>query len=83
MWFKRRLRYIVKSLTYRIISSLITFLAGWLITGDILIGLTLGIIEITFKLAVYYAHEEIWHKIRFGKKKKKRIMKKNDLIYLE
>ena len=82
MWFKRRLRYIVKSLTYRIISSLITFFAGWLITGDILIGLTLGIIEITFKLAVYYAHEEIWHKIKFGKRNKK-VIKKEDLIYLE
>ena len=83
MWFRRRLRYIVKSLTYRTISVLITFFAGWLLTGDPIIGLTLGLIEVTLKLAVYYAHEEVWHKIKFGKRKRKKILKKEDLIYLE
>jgi len=50
-------------------------------TGDPMIGLTLGLIEVTIKLLVYYIHEEIWGKIEFGvpfckKKSKKRKKKK-------
>ena len=83
MWLRRRLRYIVKSLTYKTLSVLITFFAGWLLTGDPRIGLTLGVIEVTLKLAVYYAHEEVWHKINFGRKNYKKVIKKEKLIYLE
>jgi uncharacterized membrane protein len=49
-------------------------------TGDPMIGLTLGLIEVTIKLLVYYIHEEIWGKIKFGvpycKKKSKKKKKK-------
>ena len=81
MWFRKRLRFIVKTLTYKFLSVLITILAVWLMTGDPMIGLTLGLIEVTIKLLVYYIHEEIWGKIEFGvpfckKKSKKRKKKK-------
>ena len=80
MWFKKRLRFIVKTLTYKFLSVLITILGAWLITGNPMVGLTLGLLEITVKLLVYYIHEEIWGKIKFGvpycKKKKKRKRKK-------
>jgi len=80
MWFRKRLRFIVKTLTYKFLSVLITILAVWLITGDPMIGLTLGLVEITVKLFIYYIHEEIWGKIKFGVpycKKKKRRKRKN------
>ena len=80
MWFKKRLRFIVKTLTYKFLSVLITILGAWLITGNPMVGLTLGLLEITVKLLVYYIHEEIWGKIKFCvpycKKKRKRRRKK-------
>ena len=82
MWFKKRLRFLVKTLTYKTLSVLITILAVWIMTGNPMIGLTLGLIEITVKLLVYYLHEEIWGKIDFGvprcrkKKKKNRTLTK-------
>ena len=85
MWFKKRLRFLVKTLTYKTLSVLITILAVWIMTGSPMIGLTLGLIEITVKLLVYYIHEEIWGKIDFGvprcrkKKKKKKKKKKRTL----
>lgn len=70
-WLKKRVRYIFKTITYKTLSIIITILAGWILTGDYIIGLSLGMVEITVKLFIYYLHEEIWGKIDFGKKTKK------------
>ena len=38
-------RTIVKTLTWRITASLTTFIIAWILTGDLLIGLSIGSIE--------------------------------------
>lgn len=81
-WFNNRLRFIFKTITYKTLSIAITILAGWMLTGSVAIGLSLGLVEVTVKLLVYYLHEEAWSKIDFGKdikikkKKKKKVDKK-------
>ena len=70
-WYKRRLRYFLKTITYKTLSLLITVTAGWLLTGNMAIGLSLGVIEITLKLGVYYVHEEVWYYFRNKKRNKK------------
>ena len=62
------IRAILKSLTYKSLSTISTFAAGWLITGDFTIGMTLGIFEITFKLLLYFVHEKVWFNINYGMK---------------
>ena len=81
-WFNNRLRFIFKTITYKTLSIAITILAGWMLTGSVAIGLSLGLVEVTVKLVVYYLHEDAWSKIDFGndikikKKKKKKVDKK-------
>ena len=75
-WVKNRLRYIFKTITYKTISIAITILAGWILTGNAAIGLSLGLVEVTVKLFIYYIHEEIWSKIEFGKEIKIKTKKK-------
>lgn len=71
-WWKKRIRFILKTLTYKVLSILITIVAAWALTGDPYIGLTLGLIEATIKVAVYYVHEEIWYSGRkYFKNRKK------------
>lgn len=65
---KENIRAILKSLTYKSLSTVSTFLAGWLITGNIAIGMTLGIFEVTFKLLLYFVHEKVWFRINYGMK---------------
>tara|TARA_B100000683_G_scaffold89598_1_gene88507 strand:- start:519 stop:968 length:450 start_codon:yes stop_codon:yes gene_type:complete len=65
---KGNIRAILKSLTYKSLSTISTFAAGWLITGDFTIGMTLGIFEITFKLLLYFVHEKVWFNINYGMK---------------
>lgn len=42
-------------------------LLGWLITGDIKLGLTIGGFEVFTKMGLYFFHERVWYKyIKYG-----------------
>jgi len=60
-------RHIVKTISYRIISTLIGFLLMWWISGSITVGTAFGIAELLYKPVQYYVHERIWYKwIKYG-----------------
>lgn len=62
-------RHVAKTISYRIISTLIGFLLVWLISGDIKIGATFSIVELVYKPIQYYIHERVWYRwIKFGLK---------------
>ena len=56
-------RTIVKTMTWRITASLTTFIIAWILTGDLLIGASIGTIEAIAKIFLYYFHERIWTNI--------------------
>ena len=56
-------RTMVKTITWRITVSLTTFLIAWMLTGDILVGASIGSIEAIAKIFLYYFHERIWTNI--------------------
>lgn len=65
-----RKRHIAKSISYRIISTLIGFVTISILTGNILVGTTFSIAELIWKPIQYYYHERIWYKfIKYGIKK--------------
>ena len=53
-------RHIVKSLSWRLIGTIDTFIVAWLITGDLYEGLNLSVITTFTKLFWYYLHELYW-----------------------
>ena len=67
-------RHIAKSLTWRIITSLDTFIIAWLITGKMDWASAIAGVEVLTKMILYYGHERVWYKyIKIGIKKKKKI----------
>ena len=62
-------RHIAKTFTWRIVGTIDTMLLGWLISGDPLIGLKVGLAELLTKMVLYYFHERIWYKSNYGIKK--------------
>lgn len=71
VWFKVNLanskkRHIVKTITWRIVGTLDTFILSWIISGDPLVGLKIGLAEVVTKMILYYFHERVWYKINFG-----------------
>ena len=64
-------RHILKTITWRILGTLDTFLLSWIISGSISIGAAIGGFEVITKMILYYFHERIWYKYsKFGVKKK-------------
>lgn len=62
-------RHLAKTISYRLLSTLIGFLIMWLISGSIKIGATFSIAELVYKPIQYYLHERIWYKwIKYGLK---------------
>lgn len=65
----QRKRHIAKTISYRVISTLIGFLIIWYISGSIKIGTAFSAVELLYKPLQYYIHERVWYKwIKFGLK---------------
>ena len=62
-------RTILKTISWRIVGTLDTMALGWIITGDCLVGLKIGALELFTKFILYYFHERIWLRCKFGTKK--------------
>jgi uncharacterized membrane protein len=63
-------RHIAKTISYRILSTLVGFCVMWWVSGSIQIGAAFGVAELVYKPIQYYIHERIWYKwIKFGLKK--------------
>lgn len=78
VWFRTKLaessnwRHIYKTISWRIIGTIDTMILAWLISGDVLIGLQIGFIEIVTKMSLYYIHERTWYKINYGLKNREK-----------
>jgi len=62
-----RIRSITKAVTWRFTGSLDTFVVSWLLTGQPHLAAGIASIEFFTKIVLYYFHERIWHKIKWGK----------------
>ena len=54
---------LIKSIFYRIYSSLITFLISYLLTGKLALSVSIGFLDMGVKIFSYYFFDEIWYKI--------------------
>jgi len=60
-------RHIAKTISYRLVSTLIGFGLMWMITGSIKAGAAFGVAELVYKPIQYYIHEIVWYKwIKYG-----------------
>jgi uncharacterized membrane protein len=61
-----RTRSIAKSISWRIVGSLDTFVLSSAISHQIEVGAVIAGSEVLTKLALYYLHERGWARIRWG-----------------
>jgi hypothetical protein len=65
-------RHVAKTISYRVLSTLIGFVIMWWVSGSIKVGAAFGIAELIYKPIQYYIHERIWYKfIKYGLDKPK------------
>lgn len=66
-------RSIVKTISWRITGTVDTMVISFFITGDLTMALSIGTVEVFTKMVLYFGHERIWNKIKFGRVEEKPI----------
>jgi len=66
MWVSHG-RSFVKAVTWRTAGTIDTFILSYLITGKAKLALAISGMEIFTKIFLYYVHERIWNKIKWGR----------------
>ncbi|MDF1673855.1 MAG: DUF2061 domain-containing protein [Vicingaceae bacterium] len=63
-------RHLAKTMTWRIVGTIDTMIIGWLVSGEPLIGLSIGGTEVITKMILYFLHERTWFKYGYKKDEK-------------
>ena len=66
MWVSHG-RSFVKAVTWRTTGTIDTFILSYLITGKAKLALAISGMEIFTKIFLYYVHERVWNKIKWGR----------------
>lgn len=69
MYRETNIRSIVKGFSWRFFATTTTVIIVYLFFGRLDLAIAAGIIETLSKVMLYYGHEKIWQRIRWGKKK--------------
>jgi uncharacterized membrane protein len=62
----KSIRSLVKTVTWRLTGSAATFLIAWLISGNLLIAGPIAAAQLVMNTVLYYIHERIWTRIKWG-----------------
>ncbi|PKH01582.1 hypothetical protein CXF72_16035 [Psychromonas sp. MB-3u-54] len=60
-----------KTMTFAVLHFTVAFTVTYLLTGSIVIGGTVALVEPAVNTFVFYFHEKVWKKIEAGKVEKK------------
>jgi len=69
MYKETNLRSIVKGISWRFIATGTTVIIIYVFFGRLDLAIAAGVIETFLKVGLYWGHEKIWQKVRFGKKR--------------
>ena len=67
-YFETHSRSILKAVSWRTTGTLDTIVISFVLTGKIKLALSIGLAELATKTVLYYLHERLWNKIKFGRK---------------
>jgi uncharacterized membrane protein len=60
-------RSFAKAVSWRVTGTIDTMMVSYIITGNPLMALKIGAVEVMTKILLYYFHERIWGKIQWGR----------------
>lgn len=62
-----KLRSFLKAFTYRFSGLFGTLFLVWIVTGELNLAAMVSVADTLIKIAAFYVHERVWHKIPYGK----------------
>ena len=61
-------RSLAKSITWRLIAIVVTFVVGYIMTGSLELAASLSVVSNLINFILYYLHERVWLTVRWGKR---------------
>lgn len=68
MQYETKKRSILKAISWRTWATITTAVLVFIFTGRFALAITIGLLEVFAKMALYFFHERLWHRIDYGKK---------------
>lgn len=62
-------RYLIKTVSWRVVASLTTMTIVFAFTRELKLSLGIGAVEVITKMILFYLHELGWERIQWGKPK--------------
>lgn len=59
-------RSLAKTISWRITGSGATFAISYAVLGNLTVSGTIAVIQLTFNTLLYFAHERVWNRIKWG-----------------
>jgi len=63
-----RKRSLMKTFTFRILATIVTFLLVLVFTGSLILSIGIGLIDLVAKTLLYYGHERFWDGVKWGRR---------------
>jgi uncharacterized membrane protein len=60
-------RSLVKAYSYRCCGTMTTIVISYAITGEFIISLGIGATEMIVKTFIYWCHERVWSRVKWGR----------------
>lgn len=60
----------IKTITFAMVHFTVAFSVAWILTGDVVIGGVLAMVEPAVNTVAYFFHEKVWQKISDRREKK-------------
>ena len=67
MQYETRKRSILKAVSWRTWATITTAVIVFIFTGRFALAITIGFFEVFAKMGLYFIHERLWHRVRYGK----------------
>ena len=64
---EKPLRSVLKALSWRVVGTIDTLIVSYVLTGQIVLATSIASVDFLTKLVLYFFHERIWNKIKWGK----------------
>jgi adenylylsulfate kinase len=69
MYKETNTRSIFKGITWRFVATGTTIIIVYVFFGRLDLAIAAGLLESILKIALYWGHERLWHKVRWGRKR--------------
>lgn len=64
---EKHYRSVIKAISWRTVGTIDTMIVSFFITGNLVMAVSIGSVEVLTKMVLYYVHERAWDKTNFGR----------------